>query len=63
MLSRQEQQRLTDIERWFRAADPDLARALSDGPHLRRIRRQLATALLAVMAGALLAGLGVVLMS
>jgi hypothetical protein len=38
MLSRQEQQRLIEIERRFRAAEPDLARALSEGP--RRNLRQ-----------------------
>ncbi|WP_439657101.1 DUF3040 domain-containing protein [Lentzea sp. HUAS TT2] len=32
MLSAQEQQRLSDIERWLRASDPDLARLLSRGP-------------------------------
>ncbi|MEU3644552.1 DUF3040 domain-containing protein [Lentzea sp. NPDC034063] len=32
MLSAQEQQRLSDIERWLHASDPDLARLLSRGP-------------------------------
>ncbi|MFJ8958256.1 DUF3040 domain-containing protein [Lentzea sp. NPDC102401] len=36
MLSAQEQQRLSDIERWLRASDPDLARALSQGPLAQR---------------------------
>ncbi|MFD9700204.1 DUF3040 domain-containing protein [Lentzea sp. NPDC059081] len=63
MLSRQEHQRLIDIEQHFRAADPDLARDLSAGPHARRIRRQLAAALVSVLAGMLLVGLGVLILS
>ncbi|MET9230265.1 DUF3040 domain-containing protein [Lentzea sp. NPDC003310] len=44
MLSAQELQRLTDIERHLRASDPDLARALSRG--LRRSLLQRAVAAL-----------------
>lgn len=36
MLSAQEQQQLSDIERGLRASDPDLARALSQGPLSQR---------------------------
>ena len=48
MLSREERQRLVDIERRLRAAEPDLARSLSEGP--RRTLRQRAIALLATLA-------------
>ncbi|WP_434443404.1 DUF3040 domain-containing protein [Lentzea sp. E54] len=47
MLSRHEQQRLTAIEQWFRTAEPELARALSEGPRPRRTLRHRAAALLA----------------
>ncbi|HEX7309053.1 DUF3040 domain-containing protein [Lentzea sp.] len=63
MLSSQEHQRLADIEQHFRAADPDLARLLSAGPHAQRIRRQLAAALVSVIAGVLLVALGVLILS
>ncbi|MFD5826378.1 DUF3040 domain-containing protein [Lentzea sp. NPDC060358] len=63
MLSHQEQQRLLDIEEHFRAADPDLARELSAGPDARRIRRQLAAALVSVLAGVVLVALGVLILS
>ncbi|MET9631204.1 DUF3040 domain-containing protein [Lentzea sp. NPDC006480] len=56
MLSREEQQRLLEIERRFAAAEPDLARALSDGPRGRRHW------LLPALVGALLVGLAVVLL-
>ncbi|MDX8029147.1 DUF3040 domain-containing protein [Lentzea sp. BCCO 10_0856] len=36
MLSRQEQQRLVEIEQRLRASEPDLARALREGPRARR---------------------------
>ncbi|SDG57582.1 Protein of unknown function [Lentzea fradiae] len=63
MLSRQEHQRLIDIERHLRATDPDLARSLSAFPDSRRARRQLAAAVVAVMVAAVLAGLGVLILS
>ncbi len=63
MLNHQEQQRLFDIEQRFRADDPDLARVLSAGPHVLRIRRQLAAALVAVIAVVVLFGLGVLILS
>jgi len=63
MLSQQEQQRLIDIEQHFRATDPDLARVLSAGPHAQQIRRQLTAALVAVIASAVLIGLGVLILS
>jgi hypothetical protein len=50
MLSREEQQRLVDIERRLRAAEPDLARSLSEGSGGRRTLRQRAIALLATVA-------------
>ncbi|NGY66296.1 DUF3040 domain-containing protein [Lentzea sp. NEAU-D13] len=48
MLSREEQQRLIDIERQLRTAEPDLARSLSEGP--QRTLRQRAIALVATLA-------------
>lgn len=63
MLSRQEHQRLIDIEQHLRATDPDLARSLSAFPSTRRVRRQLAAAVVAVMALAVFAGLGVLILS
>ncbi|SMC76993.1 DUF3040 domain-containing protein [Lentzea albidocapillata] len=50
MLSREEHQRLIDIEDRFRVSDPDLARALSEGPHSQRNLRQRAVAVLAALA-------------
>ncbi|MCX2951144.1 DUF3040 domain-containing protein [Lentzea sp. NEAU-D7] len=47
MLSREEHQRLVDIEEHLRACDPDLARALSEGPLSQRNLRQRAVAVLA----------------
>lgn len=61
MLSAQEQQRLLDIERWFRASDPDLARALAHGPRAQR-QRQFTAALLSVLAGALVVALTLLLL-
>ncbi|SDO37002.1 DUF3040 domain-containing protein [Lentzea jiangxiensis] len=61
MLSAQEQQQLLDIERWFRASDPDLARALGDGPEAQR-RRQFAAVLLSVLAGVLVVALALLLL-
>lgn len=60
MLSAQEQQRLLDIERWFRASDPDLARALAHGP--RSQRRQFSAVLLSVLTGALVVALALLLL-
>ena len=47
MLSREEHQRLVDIEGRLRVTDPDLARALSEGPASQRTLRQRAAAALA----------------
>ncbi|RDI17134.1 DUF3040 domain-containing protein [Lentzea flaviverrucosa] len=49
MLSREEHQRLIDMEGRFRVSDPDLARALSEGPQSQRNLRQRAAALLAAV--------------
>ncbi|MFD4193120.1 MULTISPECIES: DUF3040 domain-containing protein [Amycolatopsis] len=60
MLSRNEQQQLRAIERWFEISDPDLTRALREGRfrHLGRLRRLGCLALMTF--GALLIGLGAV---
>ncbi|MFD4635759.1 DUF3040 domain-containing protein [Lentzea sp. NPDC058436] len=50
MLSREEHQRLIDIEGRLRVSDPDLARALSEGPLSQRTLRQRAVAALATLA-------------
>lgn len=63
MLSREEQQRLTEIERAFSAAEPDLARTLSGGPLAQRAHRRLVAAFTAALIGALLVGFGVVVVS
>ncbi|SES21240.1 Protein of unknown function [Lentzea xinjiangensis] len=63
MLSREEQQRLADIERRFHAAEPDLASALREGPRVHGARRRHEAAVVSAMAGALLVGLGVLLVS
>lgn len=49
MLSREEHQQLIDIEGRFRVSDPDLARALSEGPLSQRSLRQRAIAALAAL--------------
>ncbi|MDX8049975.1 DUF3040 domain-containing protein [Lentzea sp. BCCO 10_0798] len=49
MLSREEHQRLVDIEDRLRVSDPDLARALSEGPLAQRNLRQRAVAVLAAL--------------
>ncbi|MGW6929040.1 DUF3040 domain-containing protein [Lentzea sp. NPDC054927] len=46
MLTRQEQQRLIEIESRLRASEPDLARALREGPRPRRSLRQRVMAVL-----------------
>ncbi|GHH28924.1 DUF3040 domain-containing protein [Lentzea cavernae] len=48
MLSREEHQRLIDIEGRLRVSDPDLARALSEGPVSQRTLRQRAAAAIAL---------------
>ncbi|MEV6237770.1 DUF3040 domain-containing protein [Lentzea sp. NPDC051838] len=58
MLSREEKQRLLEIEQRFSTTEPDLARALSAGPRVRRAR----TWLVAALVGALLAAAVVVLL-
>ncbi|SFR05295.1 Protein of unknown function [Lentzea waywayandensis] len=50
MLSREEHQRLIAIEGRFRVSDPDLARALSEGPLSQRTLRQRVAAALTTLA-------------